>query len=205
MSRYEKLSEKQLDALREILSIGAGNSATALSQIMEKKIGMSVPAIKILPFSQVPDAVGGAEKVVAGVFLSMEGQTKGSLLLVFPIESAKILAGHLMETTYGAEEEIDMMGKSALCEVGNVLSGAFLNALSDFTNLDFIPSIPALAIDMVGALLDSVLATVGLAEDRALLMETVFSEIEQNVTGQFFLLPEEGSLDKILEAIGVMR
>ena len=203
MPLYENISEFQLDAFREIGTIGAGNGATALSQLMNRKVGMSVPSIKVLPFAQVPDVVGGAEKLVAGLFTTVEGPAPCNILFLFPIASAKVLAGHLMNCKYLENEGIDDVGKSALAEVVNIVNGAYLNSLASFTSLHFIPSVPALAIDMAGALLDTVLAQIGMAGDHALLMETVFSEIEENVTGHFFLLPEAGSLEKIMEAIGV--
>lgn len=199
----KEVTQFQLDTLLKIGCAGASNGAEALSLMMEKNIGMSVPSIKVLPFTEVSQAMGGPEKVVAGIFLTVEGPAPCNLLFIFPLASAKILAGHLVEQSYDENEEIDFMGKSALCEVGNVVAGAYLKSLSDFTDLDFIPSVPALAIDMAGAVLDSVLAQVCMADDQALLMETVFTEIEQNVTGHLFLLPEQGSLNKIVEAIGV--
>lgn len=197
------LSEFEFNVMKKIGAEGATNAAEALSVMMEKRIGMGVPFIKVLPLTEVPDAMGGAEKVVAGIFLTSEGPAPCNILFIFPIESAKTLAGHLVECSYAENEEIDFMGRSALSEVGNVVSGAYLKSLSDFTEMEFIPSVPALAIDMAGAVLDAVLARVGMTDDVAVLMETVFSEIEQNVIGHFFLLPEAGSLDKILESIGV--
>ncbi len=203
MPLYGKLTKFQLDAFREIGTVGAGNGATALSRMMNRKIGMTVPAIRVLPFSQVPNVVGGPERLVAGLFTSVESVAPCKILFLFPIESAKVLAGNLMECTYRDGEEIDDLGKSALLEVVNVVGSAYLNSLAGFTGLDFLPSVPALAIDMAGAILDAVLAQIGAVGDQALLMETVFSEIEANVTGHFFLLPEEGSLEKIMEAIEV--
>ena len=203
MSLYENITDIQLDAFREIGTIGAGNGATALSLMMGRKIGMSVPSISVLPFSRVPDVVGGAETLVSGIFTTVSGPAPCNILFMFPVESAKTLAGLLTGTGYKAFEEIDEYGKSALAEVGNIVSGAYLNSLSSFTRLEFVPSVPALATDMAGAILNTVLAQVGITGDYALLMETVFSEIEENVTGHFFLLPQDDSLDKIMEAIGV--
>lgn len=201
MPTFENISEFQLDAFREIGTIGAGNGATALSQMMNRKIGMTVPSIKVLPFSQVPDVVGGPERLVAGVFTTVEGPAPCNMLFMFPIESAMFLVGTLTNSVY--HDQIDDIGKSALAELVNIVTGAYLNSLASFTNLMFLPSVPALAIDMAGAILNTVLAQIGIAGDKALLMETVFTEIEENVTGHFFLLPESGSLEKIMEAIGV--
>ncbi|MDT3699268.1 MAG: chemotaxis protein CheC [Thermincola sp.] len=203
MQTFDHISEFQLDAFVEIGSIGAGNGATALSQLMERKIGMSVPAVKILPFAEVPYEVGGPEALVTGIFTSVEGHAPCNILFLFPIKSAKFLADKMLEADGYYEETIAEMGKSALAELANVVTGAYLNSLSSFTNLDFIPSVPALAIDMAGAILDTVLAQIGVAGDHALLLTTVFTETEENVAGHFFLLPAAGSLEKILCSIGV--
>ena len=204
MHTYDNITEFQLDAFREIGTIGAGNGATALSQLMNRKIGMSVPAIKILPFSEVPDEVGGPETLVTGIITTVEGAAPCNILFLFPVASAKFLADKLLGGNTGNEDTFSDMEKSALSELVNIVSGAYLNSLASFTGLRFTPSVPALAIDMAGAILDTVLAQIGIAGDRALLLQTEFNETEEkNVTGHFFLLPEEDSLEKILQSIGV--
>ncbi len=203
MGEFLNLTERQLDALREIGTIGAGNGATALSQMMGKRIHMTVPEISIVPFAKVPEALGGAECLVVGLLLNASGPAPCNILFVLPIESARILVDILMDRTIGTTRELEYLDRSALAEVSNVVSGAYLNSLSNFTRLDFIPSVPAIAVDMAGAILNTVLIQAGVMGDHALLLETEFSEIEEKVTGQFFLLPEEGSLEKIMNALGV--
>jgi len=203
MQNFDNISEFQLDAFREIGTIGAGNGATALSQLMNRKIGMTVPAIKILPFSKVPEEVGGPEIPVTGIITTVEGPAPCNILFLFPINSARFLVDKLLGSDDIVNENISDMGKSALSELVNIVTGAYLNSLASFTKLQFTPSVPALAIDMAGAILDTVLAQIGIAGDHALLLQTVFTETEENVTGHFFLLPEAGSLEKILQSIGV--
>ena len=164
-----KLSPMQLDALREIGNVGAGNSATALSQIINRKIDMSVPDVAIMPLDEVPDVVGGPDVMVVGVFLRVYGLAPGSVLFLLPKESAFYLIDMLMGKERGQTQSLDFMDESALMEIGNILAGAYLNALSYFTKLTLLPSIPALAMDMAGAI----------------------------------LIPDPGSLDTILAAVGV--
>lgn len=137
MSAFLELTESQLDALREIGTIGAGNGATALSVMMGKRIHMTVPEIKIIPFTEVTEALGGAEQVVAGLFTTTTGQAPCNILFVLPIESARVLVDILMGRPLGTTAELDALDKSALAEVANVVSGAYLNSLSSFTKLDF--------------------------------------------------------------------
>lgn len=198
-----KLSSLQLDALREIGNVGAGNAATALSQIINKKIDMTVPQVSILPLGEVPDVVGGPETMVAGVFLRVFGPAPSSILFLLPRESAMYLVDMLMGRDRGATQELDAMDESALLEIGNILAGAYLNALSYFTKFTLLPSIPALAMDMAGAILSVILIQLGALGDHALVIETEFSTEGDGVKGHFFLIPDPGSLSTILAAIGV--
>ena len=99
--------------------------------------------------------------------------------------------------------KLSEMDISAMMEVGNIVSATYLNALSMFTQLNFTPSVPALGIDMAGAILGAILAQYGEVGDHVLLLDTLFKKEDQDVVGHFFLLPEPGSLDTILSALGV--
>jgi len=198
-----KLSALQLDALREIGNVGAGNSATALSQIINRKIDMTVPQVAIMPLNDVPDVVGGPDAMVAGVYLRVFGPAPSSILFLLPRESAFYLVDMLMGREQGSTKSLTSMDESALMEIGNILAGAYLNALSYFTNLTLLPSIPALAMDMAGAILSVILAQLGQMGDHALVIETEFTTDNDGVKGHFFLIPDPGSLNTIMTAIGV--
>jgi len=198
------LTDIQLDALKEIGNVGAGNAATALSQIINRKIDMTVPQVAIMPLGDVPDVVGGPEVMVAGVFLRVFGPAPGSILFLLPRESAFYLVDTLMgRSALGVTKTLDDMDQSALLEIGNILAGAYLNALSYFTKFTLLPSIPALAMDMAGAILSVILTQLGQMGDHALVIETEFSTDNDGVKGHFFLIPDPGSLGTILQAIGV--
>jgi chemotaxis protein CheC len=198
-----ELSNIQFDALREVGNIGAGNAATALSQILNKRIDMSVPNVSFLPFYQVPDVVGGAENIVAGVYLKVTGNAPGSILFLLPEDSALKLIGMLLGEKRLSRLALDDMDKSALMELGNILSGSFLNALANFTDLVLLPSVPALALDMAGAVLSTILIELGEKSDQALVIETDFNDQETFIRGHFFLLPDPESLEILLKSIGV--
>jgi chemotaxis protein CheC len=197
------LTPLQLDALREVGNVGAGNAATALSQIINSKIDMTVPQVAILPLGEVPDVVGGPDAMVAGVYLRVFGPAPGSILFLLPRDSALYLVDMLMGRERGYTQHLDSMDESALLEIGNILAGAYLNALSFFTKFTLLPSIPALAMDMAGAILSVILIQLGQMGDHALVIETEFTSEGDGVKGHFFLIPDPGSLGTILTAIGV--
>ncbi len=203
MSEEFNLSANQLDALREIGNVGAGNSATALSQIINRRIDMNVPKVALVPLDSVPDLVGGPDTIVVGVFLRVYGKAPGNILFLLPQKSAFYLVDTLMGKSHGDTEKLDFMDESALMEIGNILAGAYLNAFFTFTNISMLPSIPALAMDMAGAILNVVLVQLGQMGDTAMVIETEFLSEDDGINGHFFLVPDPGSLETIITAVGV--
>jgi chemotaxis protein CheC len=197
------LTPNQMDALREIGNVGAGNSATALSQIINKRIDMNVPKVALVPIETVPDLVGGPDTIVVGVFLRVYGKAPGNILFLLPQKSAFFLVDTLMGKTHGDTDKLDFMDESALMEIGNILAGAYLNAFFTFTNISMLPSIPALAMDMAGAILNVVLVQLGQMGDTAMVIETEFLSEDDGINGHFFLVPDPGSLETIIKAVGV--
>jgi len=198
-----ELSELQLDVLREIGNVGAGNSATALSRLIQRRIEMNVPHVALVPIEDVPEFVGGPELVVVGIFLRVYGKAPSNILFLIPRDSAFALVDTLLGRERGDTIELDAMDESALMEIGNILAGAYLNALFNLTKLSLLPSIPALAVDMAGAILSVVLIQLGQMGDHALVIETEFTTDQEGIKGHFFLVPDPGSLDTILAAVGV--
>lgn len=196
---YLDLSPMQLDALKEIVNIGAGNSATALSQLLNRRIDMTVPNINIVPFDEIFSRIGG-EEVVIGVIVRVLGDTPGNILFIF----SKDAAFNMIETLTGQrEEQITELGTSVLCEIGNIISSSYMNAIAKFTNLVIMPSVPAATYDMLGAILSTTFIESGQFDDSVLDIETSFMQDELEVSGHFYYIPMPGSLEKILNTLGL--
>jgi chemotaxis protein CheC len=199
---YDRLDDKSLDMLREICSIGAGHAATALSQITGRRIALEVPKVNLVELKDVPDLVGGAERRVVGLYLRILGESTGTIFMIFPSSSALALVSLLgvarRETDPATFE--DEMVSSSLKEVGNILASSFLTAINRLTNLTLLPSVPSFAYDMAGSIVDFILIEVGRISDVALVVETVFLEIDNRIIGHVFLIPDPHSLAVILKA-----
>ncbi|MBU1670487.1 MAG: chemotaxis protein CheC [Actinobacteria bacterium] len=198
-----QLSAMQIDALREVGNIGAGNAAIALSQMVDKKVDLSVPKASLVPLVGVPGLVGGPETTVAGVYLSIAGDCSGSILLLLEKESASSLATLMVPGEARAVPELDVVKRSALQETGSILSGAYLMALGQLTGLLFKPSVPGFAMDMAGAIIDHVLVDLASTEDYVLVVETDFMVSGVKILGHLILFPDLGMLATILERLGV--
>ncbi len=194
-----QFSTMQMDALKEVSNIGTGNAATALSMMLGKKIDMTVPSVNLIEFATLIDNVG--EREGAGIIVRVLGDIPGNILIVLDKE----VAFNIIELLTGIEtKEFTEMGKSALCEIGNILSGAYMNAISQFTGLNAIASVPAITYDMLSAILTTTFMESGQYDEYILDIETLFlNEDKENVGLHFYYIPVPGSLEKILEIIGL--
>lgn len=202
--KIEALTESELDALKEVGNIGAGNAATALSQILSKRVDMTVPRARVLELTKVPELLGGEENLVIGVYLRIFGDIQGNIMFLLPVSSAE----KLVEMLLGAAEEEGVLGEisqSAITEVGNIITSSYLNALSGFSGLTVVPSTPSLAYDMAGAILSTILIELSEVSDYALLIETEFIGDGKTIDGNFFMLPDLDSLNILLKAIGAKK
>jgi chemotaxis protein CheC len=205
MEDIRSLKAIQLDALREVANIGAGHAATALSQMTGDTIMISVPTINIARLEDVPPQISGPEEPVAAVLMNMLGDLTGRTLLVFPRPTAIRLAELMLRRPARADGELGELEQSAIKEAGNILSGAYLNALSDFMGLMLLPSPPSLAIDMSSAVLTTAYLQFGTDRDYVFCVESEFhmQELAERLRGFFLLLPDVASLHAILRAVRV--
>ncbi|MDN4073416.1 chemotaxis protein CheC [Fictibacillus terranigra] len=209
MAGYTQLTAFHLDVLREVGNIGAGHAATALSEHLGKTVDMKVPSVNIVSLQEMTELLGGTETVVASVYLRMQGEAPGTMFFMLPLGQSKklvsrMIAGEPYDPAEGVYSEVTL---SALQEAGNILSGSYLSALSDLTGLNIQPSVPALSIDMAGAILGYGLIEISRSSDYAIIINTSLTEPENlhsdSIHGYFFLLPDPDSFEKIFGALGV--
>ena len=201
---FKQLTEEHLDALREVSNVGMGHAATALSQLVGETVYLHVPQVTLTDIASVPDLLGGPEQVVVGITLQIRGDAQGNMMLVFPLESAERLVSQLLARDRTVDV-FDEIGISTIKEVGNILASSYLGAMGSLLNLTLIPSIPLLANDMAGAVIDFLLIELSEEGNQALMIETEFhgsSSDDKLIRGHFFLLPDPTSLVVITDAIG---
>jgi chemotaxis protein CheC len=209
MAFMDQITSLHLDFLKEIGNIGAGHAATALSQLLNKRINMTVPNVEIVSFDEMSELAGGAENVVACVFLRTEGDLPGSMFFILPLDHA----AHLIREMTGdpnfslAMPPYNEFALSALQELGNILCGSYLTALADFTGLSLHPSVPAVGIDMVGAIISFGLLEQSQVSDHVIVIDTALNDVDtpvvKSLRGHFFLLPDPDSFQTLFTILGV--
>ncbi len=199
----DSMDDFEFDVLTEIGNIGAGNATTALSQLINTKIDMNVPKVEMLTFAELAEIIGGAETLVAGILLNLEGDIEGTMLFILESSAARLFVQQLMGCVTGDEGEFSDIEKSALQEIGNIISGAYLSAISGMTNLTINVSVPSLAFDMAGAILSVPAIEFGKLGDKALLIQSVFNDMNVDISGYFILIPTLESYGRIMKSLGL--
>lgn len=203
MNDVRTLNDLERDALREVANIGAGHAATALSQMTHRTIMIDVPEVEIRRLEEVAELVGPPDTVIAAVLMHMMGDLTGRTMVILPASSARVLCDILLRRPVGTTTSFELMEHSTLKETGNILSSAYLNALSDFMGMMLLPSVPSLVVDLAGAVLTTTYLNFGHDRDFVFCVDTSFrvEGAREALQGQFLLLPDPPSLQAIFDAI----
>ncbi len=198
----EAVNEMYLDVLKELGNIGAGNAATAIANMLGIRIEMNVPTIKLMEVSKLGRLAGEENDTIVGIYLEVKNDIDGSMMFLLDVPSARYLVNKLLMKDAPIGQPFDEMELSALKEIGNIIVGSYLSALSSMTNLVLVPSIPYISVDMAGAILSVPAIEFGLQGDNALVIETEICA-QVAVNGYFIFMPEEDSYEKILSSLGI--
>jgi chemotaxis protein CheC len=197
----ENDANRALEIIREFANVGAGNAATALASLLDIELVNEVTSCRLLQISEMAEWLGGGEQVVAGTYTQLCGDLRSGVLVVFPHESARTLVRHLSREEPNLSD-LSQIQKSAICEVGNICLCWYLVAVSKMIDTDLIPAPPGATVDLLGAVLDIPLATLGATVDHVIAVHTVFKGVDQVFEGYFLMLPENRMLETIMEKMG---
>lgn len=204
MSEREMLNDMEFDVLREIGNIGSGHAATALAKMLDMKIDIKVPQAVVCDFNYLVQMVGGEEKLVIGILLQLSEDVDGMMMFIIDIHSAYALLSKLLMCDIPENEPLNDLHMSAMQEIGNIITGAYLSSLSDLTNLKINASVPYLSIDMAAAILSVPAIEFGKLGDKAVMIETEFDLNEtKGLNGYFLLIPTMDSYSKIMTSLGL--
>ncbi|MBQ5316908.1 MAG: chemotaxis protein CheC [Oscillospiraceae bacterium] len=213
MTHSDGLSLAELDVLGEIGNIGQGNAATSLAAFSHKLVTIDVPCVRMLDINEAVSFLGGPEKVVTGILVRLSGDISGIMLTImdemFVKELLKIVFCKDAVDLYSLDE----MEQSFVQEIGNILSGSYLNAVSALSGLSAEVSVPAVSVDMVGAILAVPAVEFAAAGSKVLFIEDSFTfsdgfDEKERVNGSrmrsnMILIPEMSSLRTIFDRLGV--
>lgn len=204
LNNYDELNDMQLDVLREIGNIGAGNAATALATILDEKVEISLPQVRITDFDTAINALGGAETMTVGVLVNFDGEAHGMIMFLLNMEDAKgIMSILIQDDEEGQNGQLSELKLSAIKEIGNILGSSYINSISQLTGLKIHISIPYIAIDMAGALMSVPIIEFGSIGEKVMFIEEAFSAEENKLSSNIIMFAEIETLKIIMERLGL--
>ncbi len=203
LKNYDDLSPIAFDCLREIGNIGSGSAASSLSQMLGKNIEMHVPDVRVLDYQSVIDEMGGPEKVITGILVTLCGDISGMIMFLLEDTFAKVV----LNTFLGKENvnviDLDENDFSVIKEMGNIMAGSYLGALSTLTGFTIDMSVPSMTVDMMGAIMNAPMIEFSEVGDKVLFINDGFIIDEVDINSHIILIPTVESLDILMKKLGV--
>ena len=203
IKNYNELTSLEIDTLREIGSIGTGTAATALSEMLNQKIRITLPEVRIMGYNEAIDWIGGPEAITAGVLVGISGEINGIMLSVQPLDFVNLVLSSMLSEDIKGYEDLGELERSALVEVGNIMISTFINALSDLAGITMEMTIPSLTVDMQGAILTVPMAEYGGQTDYLMTIGGNFVCNDKEVPCRLIMSPDVRSLNFLLRKLGV--
>ncbi len=203
IKNYDDLGSMEMDTLREVGSIGTGNAATALSGLLNRRVRITMPEVRIMEYNEAIDWIGGPENVTAGVLVRISGDIGGIMLSVLPLEFVNMVLECMLDNRIEEFEHLDELQRSALVEVGNIMISTFINALSGLSGVTMELTVPSLTVDMQGAILAVPMAEYGGQTDYLMTIGGNFTCDDYELPCRLLLSPEIRGLNYLLRKLGV--
>lgn len=203
IKNFDELSSLEIDTLREIGSIGTGNAATALSQMLNRSVKITLPEVRIMGYNEAIEWIGGPELITAGVLVKISGQLNGIMLSVQSLDFVNLVLESILSEKIRSYDELMELERSALIEIGNIMISTFINALSSLADLRVEMSVPGITVDMQGAILAVPMAEYGGQSDYLMTIGGNFVCDGQEVPCRLLLSPDIRSLNFLLRKLGV--
>lgn len=201
IKKYDDMNSMQIDAIREIGSIGTGNAVSALSSIMNTPIKMDVPKIKIEEFDDAVYAVGSPEDIVMAVLVTMSGDMDGMMMFLVEKQGINEILGHIISENVDDLFQISEMGLSALTEVGNIMISSYVNAIAQMASMNIELSVPAAAVNMLGGILTVPMAELGYETDKLMMIDGSMTIEDKKFNNTILMLPRIKSLNVLMEKL----
>lgn len=193
------INQKIIEQMQLIVAKGFANAAKGFSQMVGLELTVDNPEVKTVPLNDIPMLLGGPENDAVGIYLKIEGDIGGQIMLILPLDKAMSICDMLMEEPEGTTQELGSMERSALAEVGNLTGTFFLNAVAETTGLSLRPTPPAVMVDMIGAILSVVIATMDEVNDNVLMFQATYKFNNRKIDADFWIVPDAISLERLIK------
>lgn len=203
--RYDEMNGLGLDLIREIGSIGTGNSATALSSMLGKSVRMTLPDVQILGYNEAIKYLGDPEEIVAAILVKMNGEIKGLMLFILKLDFINEVLSSVMQKKIDDYYQLNLMEKSALEEIGNIIISSYVNAMSTLSDVTINLSVPDIAINMLGGILSVPMIEFGYQTDKMMMISGQFIIGGKVLHSDLLMMPDIESLNFLVDKLGIIN
>lgn len=203
--RYDEINGLGLDLIREIGSIGTGNSATALSSMLGKSVRMTLPDVQILGYNEAIKFLGDPEEIVAAVLVKMTGEINGLMLFILKLDFINEVLCSVMQKEIDDYYQLNVLETSALEEIGNIIISSYVNAMSTLSDVTINLSVPAIAVNMLGGILSVPMVEFGYQTDKMMMISGQFIIGGKVLHSDLLMMPDIESLNFLMEKLGIIN
>lgn len=193
-----QLTNEQIDALKELVNIGVGRAASMLNEMVDSRIILEIPYIKILSAADLQQELVQKfnHDCFAAVRQSFSGSFSGVAELVFPTQSASKLVSVLTGENLGSPD-LDAVKIGTLSEIGNIVINSVMGSISNVLKQHMSYALPIYLEDTV----ENLLTSNNISRSTILLAQASFTIEQLEIMGDIILIFEVNSFDALLHAI----
>lgn len=199
MDKIQELNENEQDILKELGNIGTGNAVTALATMLERPLEILSTRLNFVSYREMYAKLGNSEEEKIGIMLEACGEISGMFLFLLDMEFAGRALDWLIEKKERDLSMMDEMEQSVFCEVGNIMCGAYVNALAQLLDKRIEVTVPQICIDMGGAIFSTIVSHLMKASDTLLMIDNEIRLDKELLCGQILFFPEMESMRSISE------
>ena len=204
-----KLTQVQLDMLKELGNIGSGHAITALANLLNNKIDVSLTSVDIISFWKVPELFNNPYVDIVGIYSDIPYNTDLAIIQIYTKESIinliNILSDYdkILSEDIKTLDDLDDFSRSIITEIGNILSGHYANALADLLSIKLMPNVPKIALDTLNAILEGIIAKYSQISDYMIVINTKLMVSDINLEGTICLLPSISILKNLFKILNL--
>ena len=203
IQNLEQLNEMHIDVLKEIGNIGAGNAATSLSQMLDREVDMTTPNVRILDINDAVNALGGPENPVVAILAKLHGDIEGIMVFLIEQEFTQTVLETLLGESDAHCECLSDLERSAISELGNIMMSAYAGSIGTMSQLNIKVSVPAVTVDMVGAILCVPAIEMGSVSDKIIFIQDDFLSANRTISANMMMIPDIESLNRLMTSLGI--
>lgn len=201
MAMITSLTQEQKKILKKVADNGMLKATKSLSQMVKTSLTVEMSMVEFLPLDEIPKRIGGIETLSMGIYMRMMGDIGGTSLLMLSRDSALALVDILNNREVGETQILNQEDRSALSEIGNILTASYLTELGNSLGVMLYHSPPCIVFDVASSLLGFVLRGMNAKISDVLVAQIRFKGSTGVISGDFIFLLDSSSLSVLVNKI----